>query len=69
VEEHTLEYTFIESFGKEEGWRNRSPTATCEGRERASVDWRKNRMRKKKKGVARPKRYSKYYTNLVGTLL
>jgi hypothetical protein len=51
MEEHTLEDTFTESFGKEEGWRNRSAMVTCEGKERASIDWGKNRMRKKKTGV------------------
>jgi hypothetical protein len=60
VEEHTLEDTFMESFGKEEGWRNRSSTATCEGRQRElQSGWGKNKMKKKKKGTGRPNRYSK----------
>jgi predicted transcriptional regulator len=52
--EHTD--TFTESFGKEEGRRKRLPPVSCEG-ERERV-WLGKRMMKKK-GVERPKHYSK----------
>jgi hypothetical protein len=38
MEEHTLEDTLTESFGKEEGRRKRSPPVSCEG-ERERFDW------------------------------
>jgi hypothetical protein len=66
VEEHTLDDTFMERFGKE-GRMKRLLPVSCEGEREVRLG--KKRMREKKKGTGHLNYYSKLGASLGGTLL